>query len=78
MDDLDKINVLVQKVEWRTRILHAAWYLFLIAVYLLNMHYFLFCDSNKNGIASIMVLMCICYELVMDKLREIKKTNEKK
>lgn len=71
MDDLDKFNVLVQKVERRARILHAAWYLFLIAVYLLNMYYFLFCDSNKNGIASIMVLMCICYELIMDKLKEL-------
>lgn len=78
MDDLDKFNVLVQKVERRARILHAAWYLFLIAVYLLNMYYFLFCDNNKNGIASIMVFMCICYELVIDKLREIEKTKEKK
>lgn len=71
MDDLSKIDVLVQKVKQRERILHAALYLFLIAVYLLNMYYFLFCDSDKNGIASIMVLMCICYELIMDKLKEL-------
>lgn len=71
MDDLGKINELNSKVERRARILHACWYLFLIAVYSLNMYYFLFCDNMKNGIASIMVFMCICYELVMDKLKEI-------
>ena len=73
MDDLDRMNAIVDKTERRARVLQACWYLFLIAVYLLNMYYFLFCDSLKNGIASIMGFMCICYELIMDKLKELGK-----
>lgn len=78
MDDLIDTQLSIDRIDRCARILHAAWYLFLIAVHLLNMYYFLFCDSNKNGIVSIMVFMCICYELIMDKLREIEKTKEKK
>jgi len=73
MDDLDEaLELMTAKVDRMSRILHAGWYLFLIAVYLLNMYYFLFCDNMKNGIASVMVFMCICYELIMDKLKENK------
>lgn len=71
MDDLDQVSELIGKIERRARVIHACWCLFLIAAFLLNMYCFLFCDSVTNGIAGILVFICICYALMKGKLRKI-------